>query len=125
MKKKESQLSILIGKFVTDNRFSTSTTAFIRNDEADPKEVRVTLSVQLYFGEYILNINNPITILPGNLNLDNLVGREVRMVMETNVEAILIFTENVKVIVNLRDEAYHDPEAMTLYGPNNFCIVWN
>lgn len=125
MEKKQSYLERLVGKHLNRTGINTSTVAPIGVNEKDPTNVRMTITIQFYFEDYVLNVYNPITIVPENTQLNDFIGLSVIYVSETTEEAKLFFDNDAVLVVNLRDEAYYDPEAMTLYGPDNFCAVWN
>jgi len=122
---KHSYLEILIGKTVTKTDINTSTiTAIIKNtDESFNQNMSIVL--QLYLEEYLLNIYNPITIVPDYKEFGDLNGLKIIDVDESKEEAKLIFDNGNVLTVNMRDEVYWDPEAMCLYGPDNFFIAWN
>lgn len=64
-------------------------------------------------------------ISPSDKVVSDFVGLKVFKAYETKDDTILIFSDDYKIVVDLRDEAYSDPEAMYLIGPDNFWVVWN
>lgn len=80
--------------------------------------IRTSISNQICFEDYRLNIYNTINIFPSDKAIIDFIGLKVLDTYETKEEAALIFQNNYKVLVNLRDEAYSDPDAMYLTGPN-------
>ena len=123
--KDQSYLQLLIGKPVTGAKYNTSTVAPINNDKNDSSLIRTSIFVQIYFEDYRLNIYNTIRISPSDKVVDNFVGLKVLEAYETGDEAVLVFSDGYKIVIDLRDEAYSDPEAMYLTGPDNFWVVWN
>lgn len=121
----ESYLKLLIGKYVTKTEYSSSTIAPINGDKNDPFLIKASVFVQIYFEDYRLNIYNTMHVIPSDRMVNDFIGLKVMEVYETKEEAILKFKNNYKIIVDMRDEAYSDPEAMYLAGPNNFWTVWN
>jgi hypothetical protein len=120
----KSYLKQLLGKLVTATDTGTSIIIGINMKEGDPDRERTFAMVQLFIEDYILNIENPTTIYPLGKELDDLEGLKIIAVEETKEEAELIFDNGSRLIVNLRDEAYEGPEAMSLRGPNNFFVSW-
>ncbi|MCW3117918.1 MAG: hypothetical protein JWM28_2000 [Chitinophagaceae bacterium] len=125
MGNEKSYLDRIIGKSVTKTDINTSTIIAIREIEADPVDERMSISIQLYFEDYLLNIYNPIKILPADKQLEDFIGLKLISAEEKKEEIKLVFNNNYSLIVNMREDVYFDPESMTLYGPNNFCAVWN
>lgn len=117
----EKYLNRLTGKRLTSFDISTSTVLPINGNG---KEV-YTIANALYFEDYQLNINNPISITPSDKELQDLVDQKVMATDERKDEAEIVFANGTKILVDMRDEVYYDPEAMYLIGPNNFWVVWN
>jgi hypothetical protein len=118
---KQEYLNRLVGKVLTSVNVSPSTIlSIIENGKA-----LYTITNTLYFEDYRLNINNPISILPVAKELDDLVHLKVVATKERKKEAEIVFDSGYKLIVDMRDEGYYDPEAMYLTGPDNFWVVWN
>ncbi|MDB5232366.1 MAG: hypothetical protein JWN76_3171 [Chitinophagaceae bacterium] len=111
----------MIGKRLLSTRISTSTVLPINGNG---KEL-YTIANSLHFEDYRLDINNPITFIPADKDLESLIGLKVIGTDERKEEAEIIFDNGFKLIVNMRDEVYYDPESMVLNGPNSFCAVWN
>ena len=118
---KQKYLNRLVGKILTSINISTSTVLPINGNG---KEL-YTIANALCFEDYQLNINNPISILPLNKELKDLVHLKVVATDERKEQAEIIFEGGYKILVDMRDEAYYDPEAMYLTGPDNFWVVWN
>jgi len=125
MENKFTYLEKIIGKVVTKTEINSSTIIAMKKSKNDSSTGRMTLSLQLFLEDYLLTIYNPITIIPQDKELRNFIGLRIVSTEETGEEAKLIFDNEFKIIVNMRDDVYFDPEAMTLSGPNNFCVVWN
>ncbi len=120
-----SYLEKLLGKVLVRTQISTTTTVGITIKKEDLLQQQFSLIYKLYFDDYLLIINNPISIIPSNISINDLVNNKIIIVNETKDEAELVFENGSKLVVNLREEAFYDPEAMSLMGPNNFCVVWN
>ena len=121
----EQYLNRLIGKTLISTGISTNTIFPINASNSSNSNGIFTISNVLYFEEYDLHINNPITITPGEKELNDLVGLKVLHTSEKQKEASIIFENGDKIWINMSDEAYFDPEAMVLNGPNHFWVVWN
>ena len=121
----KSYLERLIGKIVTKTDINTSTAINLGNSNDEPANVKFEISLQLFLEEYLLDIYNPITVIPSDKELPDFVGLKVVAISDTKEEGELIFDNGYKIVVNMRDEAYYGPEAMCLYGPENLIVVWN
>jgi hypothetical protein len=117
----EKYLNRLIGKTLTSTNLSTSTVLPINGNG---KEL-YTIANSLHFEDYRLDINNPISIVPVEKELELLIGLKVIATEERKEEAEIIFDNGNKLLIDMRDEVYYDPESMVLNGPDNFCAVWN
>jgi hypothetical protein len=120
-----SYLEKLIQKTVTSSNMGTSTTYGINFPKNDPNFSRTEIELTIIFEDYALNIYNPLTILPSDKELLDFIGLKLIVARETKDEAELIFDNGYKIIIDLRDDAYFGPEAMSLVGPGNFLAVWN
>jgi hypothetical protein len=125
MDKKESYLKLLIGETLTHTAYNTSTVLPINTKQKENLPANISLFIQLLFEKYRLNIYNTVDITPPEKVVNDFIGLRVVDVCETNEAAILFFESGFKITVDLRDEAYSDPEAMYLAGPENFWVVWN
>lgn len=56
--------------------------------------------------------------------LDALVGMTITQVSESPESAVIQFGTGATVSIDLRDAAYHGPEAMTLIVPGEPIVVW-
>lgn len=110
---------------MTSTSIGTSTIFPINGNTDDGTGVKFTIDNILYFEDFQLNINNPISLTPLDKELDNLIGLKVIETDERKEEAELVFENGYRLVVNMRDEVYYGPEAMSLNGPNGFCVVWN
>jgi len=117
----EKYLNRLVSKILTSTNVSTNTVLPINGNG---KEL-FTVANLLHFGDYRLNINNPISIIPSDKKLESLIGLKVIATNEGEEEAEIVFDNGYKLLVDMRDEVYYDPEAMYLSGPDNFWVVWN
>jgi hypothetical protein len=121
---KEYCLKRLIGKVVNKTEISSSIIIGRNMKADDPNRERTFVMLQLFIEDYILNISNPITIIPSYKELPDLEGLKIIAVHETDEEAELIFDNGNRLIVDMRDEAYEGPEAIYLTGPDGFWVVW-
>lgn len=124
IQKDQTYLKLLIGKKVSKTEHSTNIIIPIK-DVVESSTINTSIYIQVYFEDYRLNIYNLISISPQGKIIADIVGLTVIEAYESDEEAVLIFNNEYKLIVNMRDEAYSDPEAMYLAGPNNFWVVWN
>ena len=122
---KEKYLNRLIGKKLMSVSISTNTIVAINGKNEKKNSDKFTLSNVLNFDDYNLHIYNPITIEPSNKELNDLIGDIVVNTDERENDAEILFDSGCKLLVNMQAEAYYDPEAMSLYGPNSFFVVWN
>lgn len=125
METKQTYLTRLIGSIIQKTDTDITTVVAIKMHKDDEESVKMIIGIQLYFEEYILNIYNPAKITFHDTALNNLIGLKVIEVNETKESAELMFDNGCKLIVNMKEEAYEGPEAMALYGPNDFWVVWN
>ncbi|MBL0343632.1 MAG: hypothetical protein IPP71_23915 [Bacteroidetes bacterium] len=75
--------------------------------------------------EYSLTISNPISLFGQVKGLNGLIGRKIINVIDDDEQATFYTDENIHFQVNLRQEFYAGPEAMSLHGPDNLIVVWN
>ena len=61
---------------------------------------------------------------PAAEDLDTIKGKRLVSVEESKEEAILRFEDGSSVQVDLRDDAFNGPEAMTLHEPGEPIVVW-
>ena len=80
---------------------------------------------QVIFGSAaILTINNDYTITDTK-NPAELEGLTLTGVSQNAEEVVLTFADGTALDVNLRPDAYHGPEAMTLHRQGQPIVVWN
>ena len=125
MTKEEAYLKRLIGKLFVSAEINTNTIVAINEVVENGKSEILTLSNTLFFEDYRLNVYNPISVIPADKIVGDLIGCKVTLTDERLNEAEIQFDNGYKLIINMRDEVYFDPEARCLYGPNNFWVVWN
>jgi hypothetical protein len=112
----------LIGKIITDISTSQGTYYPLSIKDTPPQVVdEVFITIE----DYRLSISNKITLDPNTTDIGSFIGKKIKTVQETHQEIKIINTDNNWIVVDLRDEAYVGPEAMSLNGPNNLCVVWN
>ena len=78
------------------------------------------------FVDYTLNIYNSF-IIKGvtDASLSTLEDLVVQACAETDTEIILCLDKSVELIVDMSDNGYNGPEALSLYGPDNLFVVWD
>jgi hypothetical protein len=121
----QEYLKLLIRQLVINTNISINTTIPI--NEVNEDKTITTIATVIWFSEYSLVIDNPHKVTQdGNPEkLDILIGLRVIDAVEGKESAKILFTDNVLLEIDMRDEAYTGPEAMSLNGPDNFCAVWN
>lgn len=79
--------------------------------------------LQLFFeGKRILTIINPYSYAGGGVA--SLGGATLERVSEAGRQLSLEFSGGRVLVVDLRDESYNGPEAMTLQRPGLPTVVW-
>ena len=89
------------------------------------KVIQVQDYYQLLFEKnFSMNILNDYMVKEVN-SIEDLKNLRVTST-ENNERLVKInFENNISLTVDLNDNAYHGPEAIVLYGPNNKIVVWN
>jgi hypothetical protein len=93
-------------------------------DNSDSKPIIVD-ELWINFGEYKLNIGNNYELSPELDNPEALIGKVIKEVIETNDTVKINTTLGNVLTIDLRDEAFNGPEAMSLHGPENYLKIWN
>lgn len=116
-------LNKLIGKAITKVTYNHTAIASINEKRAMLIESQTTI----LFEDYTLVIYNPFVIhgTDTEISLSILEGLMLISCEERPTEIVLTLEANVKLVIDLRDESYKGPEALSLYGPNNLIVVWN
>lgn len=78
----------------------------------------------LRIGDYTLTIMNRCK-LEGLDSLDQTGGLRITAVNETEDAVTLMLQDSIRIVIDLRDEAYVGPEALVLHGPDDLIVVWN
>lgn len=82
--------------------------------------------VQLAFGNEVgISIFNEMKINPGSVSVDNLVGKIVAWVKETESLIEINFADRARIDVDMRSIAYRGPEALVLHHQGLPTVVWN
>lgn len=95
------------------------------------RAVRTALQVEDYLQVHFelgcsLSIFNTMSLDgPVADDLGALFGKRLVDVDESSERAILRFEDGNTIEVDLRDEAFNGPEAMTLHIPGEPTVVWN
>lgn len=78
----------------------------------------------LRIGDYTLNVMNRFELI-GIDKLDHVKGLRIEAVLEVEDAITVMLQNSIRIVVDLRDEAYFGPEALVLHGPNELIVVWN
>jgi hypothetical protein len=104
--KKSSPLDEIVGQTVTDAK-------------------RVHDYIQLGFGEKIgLSVYNDIHMLPAGASIDDLTGKMVISVDEKQDSVEIRFLDKTAFIIDMRDQAFHGPEAIQLNRVGQTPVIW-
>ena len=119
-------LNLLIGRRVI--KINTSLNTVYPIDEVDESKIISIVTTVIHFdGEYSLVIDNPheVASKEETIELNNLVDKWIISVIEEEHIRKLFFQDDITLTIDLRDEAYYGPEALSLSGPNDLSVVWN
>ena len=95
------------------------------------RAVRIALHVEDYLQVHFelgasLSIFNAVSLTgPVAEELEAINGKRLLGVEESDEKATLRFEDGSAIEVDLRDEAFNGPEAMTLHLPGEPIVVWN
>jgi hypothetical protein len=123
-----SYLTRLIGQTIINVDTDLSYVIGLKQNKTDAGNQVMNVYVQIYFNDYRLHIYNKAEITctdSTNRNTIDLVGLTVISILEVKDFAELHFDNGCIYKIELRDEAYTDAEAMALFGPDLFWVVWN
>jgi hypothetical protein len=121
-----SKLELLMGERVINVSSGLSSVFPLEDSTKDNLKTSMLVYTQVIFENYTLNIYNDHELVSEkNHSLLNIVGEKVIGIQELDKEANIKLENDDILKINLKDEAYNDPEAMSLNGPDNLCIVWN
>lgn len=83
--------------------------------------------MQLVFEEGIgLNVYNDFCIQPGDeKKLQTLKQKKLLSVQEMPTEIVLLLSDGLQLVIDMRDSAYNGPEALELTRQGEPTIVWN
>ena len=120
-------LNKLIGKKIISATTEISQVMPINKIDYEAKDINlIEIPLHLVFNEYVLLIYNKWTItnFPSQ-KIDSLNGVSINLITEENNNLQIHLESAAIIVVNLSDDGYIGPEAMSLYGPNNQVVVWN
>jgi hypothetical protein len=81
---------------------------------------------QLAFGDEIgLSIYNEMTITPPAFPFEQLVGKVVISTTESTDAIEIEFSDGLRVLIDLRSQAYRGPEALQLDRVGFPIVIWN
>jgi len=115
-----SQLQQLIGKRLKGLVHDISRTIPIQSSQKVNEDI--DLHLQMLFDEYTINIYNRHSF--DESNLEDFKNQVLSNVDETDSEVIFHFGSK-SIRVDMTDQGYTGPEALSLYGPNNLIAVWS
>ena len=120
-------LNYLVDQNVRKISTDISTIIPIKKTETDSSDQLILVYIQIYFDNYILHIYNKADFICDNkeYQIADIANTSVIKTNENKEYAELFFSNECKLKIDLRDEAYIGPEAMSLSGPNDLFVVWN
>ncbi len=125
----ESYLNRLVGQTIVNITTDLSTIIPLKSEPNDAAEQAMFIYTQIYFNEYRLDVSNRSEIIFNgrivNVEIKDLVGLTVVEAKEEKDYAALIFDNGYIFKIDLTDSAFNEPEAMSLFGPDDFWVVWN
>ncbi|MFM0736920.1 hypothetical protein PQQ51_06700 [Paraburkholderia xenovorans] len=104
----ETKLSVIIGRAVMDADLTPQDAGLLFEEE---------ITLNLYNRYTVTGLIGP--------SAKALIGSRVTNVTETSEHAILEFDSNVRIEIDLTDDAYTSPEAMQLRVPGSPIMIWS
>lgn len=121
-----SRLALLIGQKIKEINTGFSSVYPLDSSEKFDLNASILVHTKINFEEYTLSIFNKHELKSKkNHAFIDTIGETVISILETEFEALIKLGNKDIIRINLEDDAYNDPEAMCLHGPNDLCIVWN
>lgn len=120
-----NHLNKLVGKIITDIQFLTGQYFPLSRANEEIADSQNVPEIWIQMEDYSLTISNPISLFGQINDLKELIGRKIINVIDDDEQATFYIDENIHLQVNLRQEFYVGPEAMSLHGPDNLIVVWN
>ncbi|GAC1586167.1 MAG: hypothetical protein NVS3B8_00200 [Chitinophagaceae bacterium] len=120
-------LKVLIGKRIISASTEISQLVPMNDFDNTSKEFGlIEIPLNLVFVDYTLFIYNKWTILNSpTKKIDSLKGVALSLIKD-NDDTLQLYLDDASIIqVDLSDDGYIGPEAMSLHGPNHLLIVWN
>lgn len=115
-------LNKLIGNTITDISSGQGTYYPLNEPERSPQIVD---HLYITIEDYSLTISNKIIFGKNIESMNMFLGKTIKEINEANNEIKITTEDDNWFIVDLREEAYVGPEAMSLHGPENLLVVWN
>lgn len=117
-----SYLSKLIGKkVVMVSSIVTKTIGINQGNETIEEPIIIV------FEEYTLSIYNPFSF--DGLRDSTTLRAIENLILQSYIQDIerisMCFDNNVTLNIDMRNESFRGPEAITLRGPDNLFVVWN
>jgi hypothetical protein len=122
----DSHLSLLLGQKIKSVSTELDSTIGLKNDSGDSDNSSMAAFTFVLFENYSLSIYNKHELV--NLNehiFEDIIGEKIISYRENESEVLLGLSNGDFIKVDLSDDAYNGPEAMSLIGPNNLFVVWN
>lgn len=115
-------LNRLVGKTITGISAGEGTYYSLNEKERPPQIVpEIYISIE----DHSLTISNKIIFKKNTASINIFSGKKIKNIVETKDEIKITTEDENWFVVDLREEAYSGPEAMSLHGPDNFWVVWN
>ena len=119
-------LNKIIGKTISDIFIDQGTYYALKLEKLETESLpQIVHEITLVIQDYSLTISNKITLPTSIENINLFLGKTIKSVIESDEEVKIITTDDNWLSIDLRQEAFVGPEAMSLTGPNNLCVVWN
>jgi|SRR5450432_1528905 hypothetical protein len=121
-----SKLDLLIGQKINKVNTGFSSVYALDAEIANDLSSSMIVHTQIFFQIYQLNIFNDHELVSSYGNsMENDIGQSVISIEESEKEALILLENGDFIKIHLSDEAFNEPEAMCLYGPDNLIVIWN
>jgi hypothetical protein len=113
-------LSKLVGKIITN---------ISKNQEpyyplSDKEKIHTNNEVFIEIEDYSISIFNKIVLDADNEDISFFKGKKIKAILQLKDEVRISTTDNRWFSIDLRNEAYVGPEAISLHGPDNLIVIW-
>jgi hypothetical protein len=118
-------LKILIGKKIVSAATEVSQVVPINGLDLKGLDL-LEIPLNIVFIDYTLFIYNKWTLINAPIkSIESLLGIMVNTITEARQILEFHFDNDSVLQIDLSDNGYVGPEAMSLHGPNHLLIVWN